>query len=614
MGIRAKLLWPIILAFTVLMAVIHFYIVPQMLADEKEMGIGREHQMLGAMEQGVARAMLRGDLAAMYAIIDRQLEARHGVWVWFELRKPDGKRLYPLSDQAQPSGEFHVRLDRPLVWGGAKIADIGLVVNLKSEYLDELTHSRQIELLLLVCLVVLLLVGVLLQERLVRRPLQRLERAASSLAKGDFDAQLPELANDEIGRLTHSFAGMRQDLKAVQNGLVEARVEAETASQAKSEFLSSMSHELRTPMNAILGFSQLLEMEINDPEKKQYVVEIMRAGDHLLELINEVLDLAKIESGKVDLMLEDIPCGKLSCESLALVHSLAQSHGIEVKQQNCESEKVMVHVDTTRFKQVLVNLLSNAIKYNQPGGEVSLNCEMPSPGRLRFSVTDTGVGLSEEQQQRLFNPFDRLGAETSGVDGTGIGLVISKRLIEGMGGKIGYESSLGKGSTFWVEVDQGQFDSGVVNFFDSAHQSGDEEQGQPDVANQVTVLCIEDNPANLRLVERVIGLRTPYALMSAHDAMLGIELARLHRPGLILMDINLPGMDGFSAFSKLQEFDETKTIPVIAISANAMKHDIERGKALGFADYLTKPLDVDALVVAMKKFVAESEAKASDNN
>lgn len=591
------------LAFTVLMAVIHFYIVPQMLAGEKEVGVGREHQILGAMESGVARVLLRGDLAAMYAILDRQIEARQGVWVWLELRKADGKRLYPLVDHPQPKGEFLVKLNHPLVWGGTKIADISLIVDLEAEYLNALAQMHNIELLLLLVLMVLLAAGLLLQERQIRRPLLRLEHAASRMAGGDFDAQLPELSHDEIGRLTRVFDEMRRDLQAVHKGLVDTREEAEKASQAKSEFLSSMSHELRTPMNAILGFSQLLEMELDDPENKQYVAEIMRAGDHLLELINEVLDLAKIESGKVDLMLEDISCSKICAESLALVRTLAKSHRVEVGEQVCENMKAMVRVDFTRFKQVLVNLLSNAVKYNHSGGKVSLSCGMQASGRLRFSVTDTGIGLSEAQQQRLFNPFDRLGAEQGGVEGTGIGLVIAKRLVEAMGGELGCQSRLGEGSTFWAEVEVSQ--STCVDDPGEGQAWADkaESAGVPE-SRKVTVLYVEDNPANLRLVERVIGLYTPYALMSAHDAALGIELARLHCPDVILMDINLPGMDGFTAFSRLQGFDETRGIPVIAVSANAMRQDIERGKKLGFADYITKPIDMNALVTAIEKVVA----------
>jgi len=603
MGIRSKLLWPIVLAFTVLMAVIHFYIVPQLLAGEKEVGIGREHQILGAMESGVARVLLRGDLAAMYAILDRQIEARQGVWVWLELRNPDGKRLYPLSDHPQLKGEFLVKLNQPLVWGGAKIADISLVVDLEAEYLNALAQMHNIELLLLLVLMALLVAGLLLQERQIRRPLLRLEHAASHMAGGDFDVQLPELSHDEIGRLTRVFDDMRRDLQTVHKGLVETREEAEKASRAKSEFLSSMSHELRTPMNAILGFSQLLEMELTDPENKQHVAEIMRAGDHLLELINEVLDLAKIESGKVDLMLEDISCRQICTESLALVRTLAKSHRVDVSEQVCENMEAMVYVDFTRFKQVLVNLLSNAIKYNQSGGKVSLSCEMQASERLRFSVIDTGIGLSEAQQQRMFNPFDRLGAEQGGVEGTGIGLVIAKRLVEAMGGELGCQSRLGEGSTFWVEVEVSQ--SNCMGDFGVAEEGGDKaESAGVSEFRKVTVLYVEDNPANLRLVEKVIGLYTPYALMSAHDATLGIELARLHCPDVILMDINLPGMDGFTAFSRLQNFDETRAIPVIAVSANAMRQDIDRGKKIGFADYITKPIDMNALVTAIEKVVA----------
>lgn len=598
MGIRSKLLWPIVLAFTLLVAVIHFYIVPKMLAGEREIGIGREHQLIGAMGPGVAQSLLRGDLAAMYATLDRQMEARQGVWVWLELRKPNGKRLYPLSEQSPPQGKYLVRLDQPLVWGGSRVADVSLVVDMQSEYLGQLAHARQIEGLLLFGLFLLMLVGFLMHERFVRRPLQQLEHAAVRLGAGDFNARLPKLANDEIGRLTHTFDGMRRELLSVQQGLEEAREEAVKASQAKTDFLSSMSHELRTPMNAILGFSQLLEMDVEDSESRENIAEILRAGHHLLELIDEVLDLAKIESGKVNLSLEDSLSIDLCRESLSLVRPLAKNKEVELVDQTQAAGTNMIHVDQTRFKQVLVNLLSNAIKYNNKGGKVILSCAAQPSGMLRFKVRDTGKGLNEEQQQRLFTPFDRLGAEASTTHGTGIGLVISKRLIEGMGGALGYSSQEGEGSCFWVDIKLGKT---VTEKTQTEALSANIETvaDATDNPSQVTVLYIEDNPANLRLVERVIENRTPYALMSAHNANLGIDLARLHKPDLILMDINLPGMDGIAAYSKLQNYQETKDIPVIAISAGAMSSDIEKVKDIGFVEYITKPIDIDHLLTAM---------------
>lgn len=606
MGIRAKLLWPIVFAFSVLMVVLHFYFVPQMLANERDTALAREDQVLRALEAGVARAMLRGDLAAMYSLLDNQIEVREGLWVWLELRNMDGKRLYPLLAQPRPTGKFLVDIDHPVDWDGAKVAHIALVVDMKAEYLVELAQVHNIELLLTLMLVLLLIASWLLQERWVRKPISRLEHAASRLAKGEFaPGTLPQMADDEIGRLTQAFEQMRSDLQSTHQGLVAAREEAEKASQAKSEFLSRMSHELRTPMNAILGFSQLLEMEVHDPVNRDHVTEIMRAGEHLLALINEVLDLSKIESGKLGLVLEEVRCRDVCRESLALIRALALSKEVRLTDDLEACADALIRVDFTRFKQVLINLLSNAIKYNRPGGRVALNCAIQASGRLRISISDTGMGLSEEQKAYLFKPFERLGEEQGNVEGTGIGLVIAQRLVEAMDGELGFESQLGEGSTFWLELEPvAVATAGKTPAAEAAAVTPAAESSEK---REAVVLYVEDNPANLRLVEHVIQRHTSYRFLSAPDAKLGIELAQAYLPDLILMDINLPGMDGFAALARLQQIEETKDIPVIAISANAMPKDMERGREMGFADYLTKPFDVDALVAAMEVLLPDTE-------
>lgn len=387
------------------------------------------------------------------------------------------------------------------------------------------------------------------------------------------------------------FVGIMRNIserKQHEQELVAARDEAEQANKAKSEFLSSMSHELRTPMNAILGFGQLLEIDDDlTEEQADYVDEMLKAGRHLLELINEVLDLARIESGAFNLSIEVLPCSEILAECLALVGPIAKDKNITINDTAINNYKV--RADRTRLKQVIINLLSNAIKYNRPQGEVSIHVDVRGE-RVRLAVSDTGYGIPESRQQELFQPFSRLGAEDTAIEGTGIGLTISRRLVEKMGGIIDVESEAGKGSTFWLELPAGETEPGALND-DRENQATEAGAAQEDEC-RYTVLYIEDNPANLRLVTQILARNKQLNLITAHTPELGLELASARRPDLILLDINLPGMDGYQVLSVLKTMASVKNIPVIAISANAMPSDIERGMAAGFDDYITKPIDV----------------------
>ena len=379
--------------------------------------------------------------------------------------------------------------------------------------------------------------------------------------------------------------------------LVAAKDEAERANLAKSEFLSLMSHELRTPLNAVLGFSQLLEQEDITGKQRESVRQIMRGGWHLLELINEVLDLARIEAGKLTVSIEEVQVAPLLNECLTLIQPLAEARGIRI----LESGKDCIdsaRADHTRLKQVLLNLLSNAVKYNRDKGTVEIVCEKAG-NVIRIRITDSGAGLSDEQVARLFAPFERLGADRSLTEGTGIGLALSKRLMDLMQGRIGVESLTGAGSTFWIElpaaldVQEAAAAPAAVTPVQSVKYRA------PAVKRDV--LCIEDNPANLRLIELILSRREDIRLLTASQPSLGLDLAQAHRPALILLDINLPGMDGYAVFEHLRARVETRDIPVVAISANAMPKDLARGKAAGFADYVTKPIDVNRLLEAVDK-------------
>ncbi|MDT7811619.1 MAG: hypothetical protein QOJ42_1535 [Acidobacteriaceae bacterium] len=385
--------------------------------------------------------------------------------------------------------------------------------------------------------------------------------------------------------------------KQVELELNKAMAVAEKANLAKSDFLSSMSHELRTPLSAILGFAQLMESGSPTPttSQKRSIDQILQAGWYLLELINEILDLALIESGKLSLSVEPISLAEVMHECQDMIEPQAQKRGISVVFPQFDI-RFFVQADRTRVKQVFINLLSNAIKYNRGGGTVVVDHITSSPGRIRICVKDSGEGLSADKLAQLFQPFNRLGQEANGEEGTGIGLVTTKRLIELMGGSIGAESTVGTGSVFWVELNltaERQAASGTALSSVAAHaqvQTG---------AQLRTLLYVEDNPANLMLVEDLIARRPDIRLLTARDGNRGIEIARASRPDVILMDINLPGISGLKALRILAEDPTTAHIPVLALSANAIPRDIQKGLEAGFFRYLTKPIKVNEFMATL---------------
>ena len=392
--------------------------------------------------------------------------------------------------------------------------------------------------------------------------------------------------------------------------LESAKAVAEKANLSKSDFLSSMSHELRSPLNAILGFAQLMASGSPLPTatQKASIDQILKAGWYLLELINEILDLALIESGRLSLSLEPMSLTGVMVECQAMIEPQAQKTGLRMSFPQLEIPYV-VHADRTRVKQVLINLLSNAIKYNRAQGAVEVKCSASSGKRIRISVHDTGEGLPPEKLAQLFQPFNRLGQEAGAEQGTGIGLVMSKRLVELMGGEIGVESTAGAGSVFWFELNLAAEPHPAV---DAAKPPAPHHAHVRHDAAPRTLLYVEDNQANMQLVEQLIARRPDMLLLSAADAILGIALARTHQPEVILMDINLPGMSGIQALEILREDPLTADIPVLAISANAMPHDIKKGLEAGFFRYITKPIDVNELMAALDTALEYAENGSDD--
>jgi PAS domain S-box-containing protein len=384
--------------------------------------------------------------------------------------------------------------------------------------------------------------------------------------------------------------------RALQEQNVElkrARATAEKANLAKSNFLSSMSHELRSPLNAILGFAQLINSDSPPPTPSQTasIDQILHAGWYLLELINEILDLAQIESGRLALSLEPTSLPEVMFECQAMIEPQGQKRGIKMTFPDFDLP-CFVDADRTRLKQVLINLLSNAIKYNRANGTVVVDtdCAGGTQKRVRVSVKDSGAGLPPEMLMQLFQPFNRLGQERSTEEGTGIGLVMSKRLVELMGGEIGVDSATGLGSVFWFELNSAAA-PGIAS--DKVEPAANPQVQLEHGAPLRTLLYVEDNPANLKLIEQLIARRPDMRLLTAKDGDLGIELARAHQPEVILMDINLPGIGGIEALRILRADPATAHIPVVALSANAMPRDIEKGLQAGFFRYLTKPIKVN---------------------
>jgi PAS domain S-box-containing protein len=393
---------------------------------------------------------------------------------------------------------------------------------------------------------------------------------------------------------TSELDAANQELVERQHRLTEARLEAERANQAKSEFLSRMSHELRTPLNAVLGFGQLLEMDELTEHQQDAVRQILKGGSHLLNLINEVLDIARIEVGRMQLSLEPVAAEEIVNDAAGLVRPLAAQRQVSVEVvPNAEGDSHVV-ADRQRLQQVLLNLLSNAVKYNREGGSVRCSTRAIE-GRLRIEVSDDGMGIPKEELERLFVPFERLGFERSGIEGTGLGLAIAKQLVEAMGGTLEVESVSGRGSTFAVEL--------PLSTAPEAWTGAGRPIDAPTPTH--TLLCIDDNPANIKVIERLLASRPDIRLLSVMQGGLGVDLARTHRPDLILLDLGLPDTSGHEVLRRLRAEPSTNGIPVIVVSANASEHEIEAVLAAGARAHIEKPIDVRRLRALLDDVLSE---------
>ena len=395
------------------------------------------------------------------------------------------------------------------------------------------------------------------------------------------------------------------DRARIEKALREAKEEADRANHAKSDFLSRMSHELRTPLNSILGFGQLLDRQSPTETQRTRIHYILGAGRHLLNLINEVLDISRIEAGTLQLSLEPVCIEEAISEALDLMRPLAAERSINLTAEGVLDNATYVLADRQRLKQVLLNLLSNAVKYSALEGSVTLSFVASGNRFTRISVRDTGAGIPVDKLARLFTPFDRLGAEQSPVEGTGLGLALCQRLVHAMHGTIGVSSTLGNGSTFWLELPRA--DSPLQNLQSSNIGTAD---GEVVAEETRRILYIEDNFANVTLVEQTLAERPSFELMTAMQGRVGLELARQHSPDLILLDLHLPDVPGWQLLAQLKADHLTRDIPVIVISADATSPQVKRLLSAGARSYLTKPIDIAEFFRVIDEVLSPDEAAA----
>lgn len=473
-------------------------------------------------------------------------------------------------------------------------------------------HIRRAEVIVILAMLLigtaLLFAIYFLANRLIINPVNKSIILAENISNGKLDNIIDHTRmTTESGQLLRSLAHMQTNIKQARQELIAAKEDADRSNVAKSEFLSRMSHELRTPLNAILGFGQLMQYhdeQLGD-ELMGYAEEITKAGQHLLNLINEILDLARIESDKLHISIEDIELIDVVADCISLTRPLAQQKAVTLINRISDEHSYVVRGDYLRIKQALINLISNAIKYGSAHSKVTLTCHKPSSSHVRIEVTDTGPGIPGDKMHLLFKPFERLDNEDH-IEGTGIGLSLTKKLVELMNGEVGAYSELGKGSTFWIKLELS--DSSRTGYPVSVPHVLDDTQHAHAGEKKYTLLYVEDNISNMRLVESLLRARPDIELLTAHTGRSGLKLAATSKPDLILLDIQLPEMDGYQVLTALKEDDATSKIPVIAMSANAMKHDIEAGRQAGFLEYLIKPLNVPLFYKQLQKLLPPGES------
>ncbi|WP_373087565.1 response regulator [Zhongshania sp.] len=571
-----------------------FYTLPSQDRWVKKELTNATERSLRQLSTSIVTPLLSHQYAELYESLDAQLN-EHRNWLRIKVSDAEGKQLYPLGSWTLGLEEDDIIISHDINFLEKNIGRIVLVANFSAELREGYRLQFTLASVLFVALMLVFGVVYYLINKTVITPLRGLMTSFQQLADGDYHSPLPRVFNNEVANVVAGFAEMRSNIERHQAKLEILRQEAELANRAKSDFLSSMSHELRTPLNAILGLAQLFEYDDAASDAyKSHGKNIYNAGEYLLSLINDVLDLTLIESRNISLNIERFSAADVVGECVDLVTSTASGQGISIYFTRPVPDDILVAGDYTRLKQAILNLLSNAVKYNCAAGIVTVSY-LRRESSVRICIDDTGKGLAQEQLDKLFTPFDRLGAELGATQGTGIGLVITKQLLELMGGVMGAESVLGRGSTFWIEMPLATDEHVPMRALPPPEKMAATTVSE-DVNTALRILVAEDNTVNQDVIRQQLAL-LGYSATFANDGLAAWQCLQAEAYDVLLTDIQMPKMNGYELIKRIREAELASGVhlPIVAITANVMDGDVADCLASGADDLIPKPVEIHAL-------------------